>query len=52
VTEEQLRNAPEYAGDENWNDRDWEDRLHSNYGSSPYWEDSTTATARDRSTLR
>jgi hypothetical protein len=27
VTEEQLQNAPEYAGEESWSDRDWETRL-------------------------
>ncbi|PPD00960.1 MAG: photosystem reaction center subunit H, partial [Methylocystis sp.] len=27
----------------------WESRLHRNYGSSPYWEDTTTSTmSRDR----
>ncbi len=51
VTEEQLQNAPEFAGEENWSDRDWESRLHKNYGSSPYWEDTTTSTmSRDRVT--
>ncbi|MEF3366545.1 PRC-barrel domain-containing protein [Methylocystis sp. 9N] len=41
VTEEQLRNAPEFNED-SWRDRDWETRLHKNYGSAPYWEDATT----------
>lgn len=50
VTEEQLQNAPEYAGDESWTDRDWETRLNNNYGSAPYWEDTTiSASARDES---
>ncbi len=48
VTEEQLQNAPEFTED-SWSDRDWETRLHKNYGSSPYWED-TTSTMRDQST--
>ncbi|PPC89037.1 MAG: photosystem reaction center subunit H, partial [Methylocystis sp.] len=27
----------------------WESRLHRNYGSSPYWEDTTTSSmSRDR----
>ncbi|MBM3561975.1 MAG: PRC-barrel domain containing protein [Alphaproteobacteria bacterium] len=50
VTEEQLQNAPEYAGEESWTDRDWETRLNKNYGSAPYWEDATTsASTRDES---
>jgi hypothetical protein len=50
VTEEQLQNAPEYAGEENWADRDWETRLNKNYGSAPYWEEtSTSASTRDES---
>lgn len=50
VTEQQLQNAPEFTED-SWADRDWETRLHQNYGSSPYWEDTTTAsTMRDQST--
>lgn len=48
VTEEQLQNAPEFTED-SWSDRDWETRLHKNYGSAPYWEDATS-TMRDQST--
>lgn len=38
VTEEQLRNAPEFS-EASLADREWETRLHKNYGSTPYWED-------------
>jgi hypothetical protein len=48
VTEEQLQNAPEFTED-SWSDRDWETRLHKNYGSAPYWEDAAS-TMRDQST--
>ena len=53
VTEEQLQNAPEYAGEESWSDRDWETRLNKNYGSTPYWEDTSPMTSvRDASARR
>ncbi|KAF2989765.1 hypothetical protein MJC1_03110 [Methylocystis sp. MJC1] len=38
VTEEQLKNAPEYT-EQSWTDRDWESRLHQHFGSKPYWEE-------------
>jgi hypothetical protein len=36
---ETLRGAPTYleAGDVNWQDRDWNKRLHDYYGVAPYW---------------
>jgi hypothetical protein len=37
VTEQQLRNAPEF-GDDNWSDREWETRLHEHYQAEPYWK--------------
>lgn len=42
VTEEQLKNAPEYS-EQSWTDRDWEARLHEHFGSAPYWEESGIA---------
>lgn len=38
VTEEQLRNAPEFT-EATLDDREWENRLHKNYGLAPYWEE-------------
>jgi hypothetical protein len=38
VTEEQLKSAPQYD-ERNWSDRDWEQRLHQHFGSTPYWEE-------------
>ncbi len=40
VSEEQLKNAPEYNEQSSWSDRDWEERLHQHFGSRPYWEES------------
>ena len=34
VTVEQLENAP--AGS-SWSDRDWETKIHTNYGAPAYW---------------
>jgi len=36
ITEEQLKDAPEFSGD-NWNDRNWETRTHEHYNATPYW---------------
>lgn len=36
ITEEQLRNAPEF-GEQSWSDREWEKRVHQHYGAGPYW---------------
>ena len=36
ITEEQLRDAPEFS-DDSWGDRDWETRTHQHYGANPYW---------------
>jgi hypothetical protein len=39
VTEEQLRGAPAFSRDRNfdWNDRTREQELHEHYGIRPYW---------------
>jgi hypothetical protein len=37
ITEEQLRNAPEFSDDEAWTDRSWETRTHAHYGAPTYW---------------
>jgi sporulation protein YlmC with PRC-barrel domain len=36
ITEQQLRDAPEFS-DDSWQDRDWEDRTHRHYGAREYW---------------
>jgi hypothetical protein len=40
ITEHQLRGAPAYSRDGNydWSDRNRERELHSHYGARPYWE--------------
>ena len=40
ITEEQLRDAPEFS-DDSWQDRDWETRTHRHYGAPEYWETRT-----------
>jgi sporulation protein YlmC with PRC-barrel domain len=40
VTEQQLRDAPEFS-DDSWQDRDWETRTHRHYGATEYWETRT-----------
>ena len=45
VTEEQLKNAPEYNEQSSWQDRDWENRLHQHFGSRPYWEESGSSSS-------
>jgi hypothetical protein len=39
ITEEQLRGAPAFSRDSNfdWNDRTREQELHEHYGIRPYW---------------
>jgi hypothetical protein len=39
ITEEQLRGAPAFSRDRNydWNDRSQEQDLHRYYGVTPYW---------------
>jgi hypothetical protein len=39
ITEEQLRGAPAFSRDRNfdWNDRTREQELHEHYGIRPYW---------------
>jgi hypothetical protein len=36
ITEQQLRDAPEFSDDE-WGNRDWETRTHKHYGAPLYW---------------
>ncbi len=36
ITEEQLKDAPEFS-DDSWTDRDWETRTHEHYDARPYW---------------
>lgn len=36
ITEQQLRDAPEFS-DDAWGDRDWETRTHQHYGAQEYW---------------
>jgi hypothetical protein len=40
ITEHQLRGAPAYSRDRNydWSDGNRERELHSHYGARPYWE--------------
>ena len=40
ITEQQLRGAPAYSRDRNydWSDRNRERELHSHYSARPYWE--------------
>lgn len=39
VTEQQLRDAPEFSDDSWTGDRDWESRWHQHFGARPYWEE-------------
>ena len=41
ITEQQLRDAPEFS-DDSWQDRDWETRTHQHYGTHAYWETRTS----------
>jgi sporulation protein YlmC with PRC-barrel domain len=58
ITEQQLRDAPEFS-DDSWANRDWEARVHRNYGVTGYWDEpntmgtasQTTATASTGSEL-
>jgi len=36
ITEEQVKNAPEFS-DDKWPDRAWETSLHGHYGVPPYY---------------
>ncbi len=36
ITEQQLRDAPEFT-DDAWQDRRWETATHDHYGARPYW---------------
>lgn len=38
LTEQQLKDAPEFSDDNAWQDRDWETRTHQHYGAPVYWE--------------
>lgn len=37
ITEDQLRNAPEFSDDSWSEDRAWEKRTHEHYGAPAYW---------------
>jgi hypothetical protein len=37
ITEQQLRDAPEFS-DDSWTDRNWETDTHRHYGVTPYWD--------------
>ncbi len=40
ITEEQLRGAPSYSGDDDefdWSNREWGTRVHDYYNTRPYW---------------
>jgi hypothetical protein len=47
VTEQQLKDAPEY-GEDKWTDRDWESRLHEHYRAEPYWDEDRRARPIDK----
>jgi len=36
ITEAQLRDSPQFS-DDDWANRDWENRVHRHYNVSPYW---------------
>jgi len=38
ITEQQLKDAPEFSDDNAWQDRDWETRTHQYYRTHPYWD--------------
>lgn len=42
VTENQLKDAPEFSDDSWWTDRDWESRWHEHLQSRPYWDEQST----------
>ncbi len=36
ITEAQLRDSPQFS-DDDWGNRDWENRVHQHYKVPPYW---------------
>lgn len=38
ITEDQLRNAPQFSDDNSWSDRTWETNVHRHYGAQGYWD--------------
>ena len=38
ISEQQLRDAPEFSDDHSWGDREWETRTHQHYRAPAYWE--------------
>ena len=38
ITEQQLKDAPEFSDDNWFSDRNWETATHSHYGVKPYWD--------------
>jgi hypothetical protein len=47
VTEQQLRDAPEFS-DDSWTDREWEKRWHEYFGAPPYWQEGAGASKGSR----
>jgi hypothetical protein len=37
ITEQQLRDAPEFS-DDSWGNREWETSIHKHYGAPTYWD--------------
>lgn len=40
ITEERLRDAPSYSGDDDefdWSNREWGTKVHDHYDARPYW---------------
>lgn len=38
ITEQQLKDAPEFSDDDWASDRNWETQTHRHYGVRPYWD--------------
>ncbi len=38
ITEQQLRDAPEFS-DDSWTNREWETDWHDHFGAKPYWQE-------------
>ena len=41
ITEQQLKDAPQFSDDNAWQDRNWETQTHQYYRTRPYWEATT-----------
>jgi len=44
ITEQQLRDAPEFS-DDSWTDRGWESDWHEHFGARPYWQEGGRSSA-------